>query len=56
MDSRLWIIVSHYVNCEMFENYIAVNFDKVYLADGEPFEIVGMSDVRICVPNGSIVN
>jgi hypothetical protein len=32
---------------EIFENYVAGDFGKVYLADGSPLDIVGMGDVRI---------
>ena len=36
------------------ENYIASDFGKVYLADGSALDIVGMGDVRILLPNGSV--
>ena len=36
------------------ENYIASDFGKVFLADGLALDIVGMGDVRILLPNGSV--
>ena len=38
----------------VLENYVAGNYGKVYLADGEPLDIVGMGDVRLKMPNGSV--
>lgn len=42
------------VNREMFKNYTAGTFHKLYLADGEAQEIVAIGDVNIRVPNGSV--
>ena len=39
---------------EIIQNYVAGNFGKVYLADGSALEVVGMGDVRILLPNGSV--
>ena len=39
---------------EIIQNYVAGNSGKVYLADGSALDVVGMGDVRILVPNGSI--
>ncbi|RVW93766.1 Retrovirus-related Pol polyprotein from transposon TNT 1-94 [Vitis vinifera] len=36
------------------ENYVAGDFGKVYLADGSTLDVVGLRDVRISLPNGSI--
>ena len=30
---------------DFLENYIVGNHEKVYLADGEPLDIIGMRDV-----------
>ena len=39
---------------EIIQNYVAGNFGKVYLADGSALDVVGMGDVRILLPNGSV--
>ena len=39
---------------EIIQNYVAGDFGKVYLADGSALDVVGMGDVRILLPNGSI--
>uniref|UniRef100_A0A7N2MUY1 Retrovirus-related Pol polyprotein from transposon TNT 1-94 n=1 Tax=Quercus lobata TaxID=97700 RepID=A0A7N2MUY1_QUELO len=39
---------------EIIQNYVAGDFGKVYLADGLALDVVGMGDVRILLPNGSI--
>ena len=39
---------------EIIQNYVAGNFGKVYLADGSALYVVGMGDVWILLPNGSI--
>ena len=39
---------------EIIQNYVANDFGKVYLADGTAFDVVGMGNVRILLPNGSI--
>ena len=38
---------------EIIDNYVAGDFGKVYLADGEPLDIVGMGEVRINLPTKS---
>ena len=35
-------------------NYVAGDFGKVYLANGIALNVVGMGDVRILLPNGSV--
>ena len=35
-------------------NYVASDFDKVYLVNGESLNIVGLGDVRIKQPNDSV--
>ena len=39
---------------EIIQNYVASNFGKVYLADGSALDVVGMGDVWILLPNGSV--
>ena len=39
---------------EIIQNYVASDFGKVYLADGSALDVVGMGDVRILLPNGSV--
>ena len=39
---------------EIIQNYVAGNFGKVYLTDGLALDVVGMGDVRILLPNGSV--
>ena len=39
---------------EIIQNYIAGDFGKVYLADGSALDVVGMGDIRILLPNGSV--
>ena len=39
---------------EIIHNYVECDFGKVYLADGEALDVVGMEDVQIILPNGSI--
>ena len=39
---------------EIIQNYVAGNFGKVYLADGSALDVVGMGDVRILLPSGSV--
>nr|CAN80650.1 hypothetical protein VITISV_022906 [Vitis vinifera] len=39
---------------EIIQNYIAGDFGKVYLADGSALDVVGLGDVRISLPNGSV--
>ncbi|RVW93884.1 Retrovirus-related Pol polyprotein from transposon TNT 1-94 [Vitis vinifera] len=39
---------------EIIQNYAAGDFGKVYLADGSALDVVGLEDVRILLPNGSI--
>lgn len=42
------------VNHIVFENYISCNFYKVYLADSEVLEIIGMGNARIRMLNYSV--
>ena len=39
---------------EIIQNYVASDFGKVYLADGLALDVVGMGDVRILLPSGSV--
>ena len=39
---------------EIIQNYVAGDFGKVYLADSSALDVVGMGDVRILLPNGSV--
>ena len=39
---------------EIITNYVDNNFGKVYLANGEFLNIVGLKDVRIKQPNSSV--
>ena len=39
---------------EIIQNYVAGDFGKVYLADGPALDVVGMGEVRILLPNGSV--
>ena len=39
---------------EIIQNYVEGDFGKVYLSNGEALDAVGMGDVRIILPNGSI--
>ncbi|KAL6333534.1 hypothetical protein AAG906_028719 [Vitis piasezkii] len=39
---------------EIIQNYVACDFGKVYLADGSTLDVVGLGDVRILLPNGSV--
>ena len=38
---------------EIIQNYVAVDFGKVYLVDGSTLDVVDMGNVRILLPNGS---
>jgi len=40
----------------MMQNYVAGDHSVVYLADGQPMDIVGIGDVQIKIMNGSIWN
>jgi hypothetical protein len=40
--------------CEVLETYIAGDFEKMYLADGTPLDIVDIGDVRIRVHIDSV--
>ena len=46
--------VSYTPHREIIQNYVAGDFGKVYLADGSALDVVGMGDVRILLPNGSV--
>ncbi|RVW14238.1 Retrovirus-related Pol polyprotein from transposon TNT 1-94 [Vitis vinifera] len=39
---------------EIIQNYVAGDFGKVYLADGSALNVVGLGDVWISLPNGSV--
>ena len=39
---------------EIIQNYAAGDFGKVYLAYGSALDVVGLGDVRILLPNGSV--
>ena len=39
---------------EIIQNYGAGDFGKVYLAEGLTLDVVGMGDIRILLPNGSV--
>ena len=39
---------------EIMTNYMASDFGKVYLVNGESLNIVGLGDIRIKQPNGSV--
>ena len=39
---------------EIIQNYVTSDFGKVCLTDGSTLNVVGMEDVRILLPNGSI--
>ena len=54
-----WLIYSgalfHTIaQCDVLENYVARSHRKVYMADGVPLDIIGMSDVSLKMPNGSV--
>ena len=39
---------------EIIQNYVASDFGKVYLANDSALDVVGMGDVWILLPNGSV--
>ena len=39
---------------KIIQNYAAGDFSKEYLADGIALDVIGMGDVRILLPNGSV--
>ena len=39
---------------EIIQNYAAGDFGKVYLTDDSTLDVVGMGDVQILLPNGSV--
>ncbi|KAL6351502.1 hypothetical protein AAG906_040856 [Vitis piasezkii] len=39
---------------EIIQNYTISDFGKVYLVDGSALDVVGLGDVRISLPNGSV--
>ena len=39
---------------EIIENYVVGDFGKVYLTDGSVLDVVGLGDVQISLPNGSV--
>ncbi|CAM8956737.1 unnamed protein product [Rhodiola kirilowii] len=42
-------------NADIMKHYRSGDFGKVYLADDEPFEVMGKGDVQIKAPNGSVL-
>ena len=46
--------VSYTSHREIIQNYVAGDFGKVYLVDGSALDIVGMGDIQILLPNGSV--
>ena len=40
--------------CDLLENYVAGNHGKVYLANGEPLDVIRIGDVRLKMLNGSV--
>ena len=44
--------IAHY---DVLEIYFVGTHGKVYLADGEPLDIIGMGDVSLKIPNGSVL-
>ena len=41
-------------HCEIIENYIISNFNKVYMANRELLEIIGMGNIHLKISNGSV--
>ena len=39
---------------DFLQNYVVGNHGKVYLANGEPLDIIGMGDFSLKMPNGSV--
>ena len=39
---------------DVLENYVAGNHGKVYLANGEPLDIIELGDVNLKMLNGSV--
>ena len=39
---------------KIIQNYVAGDFGKMYLADGTALDVVGMRDVQIFLPSGSV--
>lgn len=39
---------------EIIENYVASNYKKVYLVDGEPLYIMGIRNIGLKMSNGQI--
>ena len=39
---------------EIIQNYVVSDFGKVYLANGSALDVVGLGDIRISLPNGSV--
>ena len=39
---------------EIIQNYVEGDFGKVFLVDGDALDVVGMGDVQIILPNGSV--
>ena len=41
-------------HCDLLENYLPGNHGNVYLADGEPLDVIGIGDVKLKMPNWSL--
>ena len=39
---------------KIIQNYVTGDFGKVYLADGSALDVVGMGNIQILLPNGSV--
>ena len=39
---------------EIIQNYVESDFGNVYLANGEALDVMGLGDIRIILPNGSV--
>ena len=52
MDSKVSFHITPHR--EIIQNYVASDFGKVYLADGSALDVIGMGNVWILLPNGSV--
>ena len=52
MDSRASFHTT--LHQKIIQNYVAGDFGKMYLADGTALDVVGMRDVQIFLPSGSV--
>ena len=39
---------------EIIQNYVGSDFGKVYLADEKALDVLGMGNIQILLPNGSV--